>query len=58
MLHSHKVIFFFFSPVGMLFGIFSEVFDNFSMIAPVRFLDMENDYFINYLHTYMHLKVL
>lgn len=44
--------------MGTLFGVFSMVFDNFSMTAAVRSLGMESDYFINCLCTYMHIKVL
>lgn len=38
-----------FFSLGKLFGIFSVVLDNFSMIAPLRSLNMESDFFINHL---------
>lgn len=42
--------------LGRLFGVFSMVFDNFSVIAPVGSLDMERDFFINRFCSCVHKK--
>lgn len=47
-----------FFSLGKFFGVFGMVLDNFSMIAPVRSLDMESDFSVNRLCSCVHIKVL